>query len=568
MVRDPWTSFVAQVEQMRHAAEQAAGVTAEAPFETPDPRFGDLAFPCFAHAKAARRPPNVIASDLAARLQPADLVAAITATGPYVNFTADARVLAAVVLGSWRELGPAYGSGEPDDTAILVEHTSVNPTGPVHVGRARNPIFGDSLARLLRLAGHAVTTEYFVNDIGRQMVTLYWGITNLPPPESASPKEDHRLVECYRAASKRQEEDPAVAEAIAAMIFAFENGDAALTKEIRHVAERVLSGIAQTLRDIGVTLDRYFWESDLILSGRHKDVIDRLRPLCQEEDGALFLDMAPYGIQGRETRVFFTRKDGTSLYPTRDLAYHLDKFARCDVAINVLGEDHKLEFEQLRVSLRLMGEEESPEALFYAFVGLPEGRMSTRKGVVVNMDDLVEEAEERALAEVQKRRPELPMERQSAIAKIVSVGALRYGIVKVQPEKNITFSWKEALSFEGDAAPFLQYAHARCQGILAKAGPFTAGEVPATLEAPERALVLALARFPGTVAAAAAARRPHRLATYVYDLATLFHSFYQACPVLEAAEPVRTFRLSLVSLTKHTLARCLDVLGVPAPDEM
>src|SRR3989442_8856162 len=177
------------------------------------------------------------------------------------------------------------------------------------------------------------------------------------------------------------------------------------------------------------------------------------------------------GGRGGDKRGLPPRAGGRSLSPTRDIAYHLDKFSRCDMAITVLGENHRLEFEQLRTALRLLGERE-PEAVFYSYVVLPEGAMSARRGRVVTMDDLIEEAVSRALDEGRTRRPALPESRMREIAETVGIASLRYNIVRVQPEKKITFRWEEALNFEGNSAPFLQYAHARTCGILDKAGGF------------------------------------------------------------------------------------------------
>ena len=573
MVRDPWDAFVRQAAALKAEAEAATGLTAEISFERPDAPFGDLAYPCFAYAKAARKAPPAIAAEMASRITAGGLVAAITASGPYVNFTADAGALARELFAAWRELGKAYGSGEPRTARVLVEHTSVNPTGPIHVGRARNPIIGDALARLLRLAGNPVATEYLVNDVGRQMVLLAWGVKHLAVsdvPAAEREKEDYRLVRYYQAANARLESDPALEGEIQQLIFRLENGDETLVREVRAVGERILAGIRETLERLGVTFDRYFWESDLLLGGRIKPAVDRLLavPGAAVEDGGHFIDLASFGVHGRDTKWFFLRKDGTSLYPTRDVAYHLDKLSRCDEAIVVLGEDQRLANAQLRAALNLLGTGRDVEPVFYAYVSLPEGKMSTREGRVVYMDDLLDEAVARAYLEVAKRRPDLSEERKRAIADLVGVGAVRYHIVRVQAEKAITFVWEEALSFEGSAAPYLQYAHARCHGILSKAGTF---DVPADLppmEPAERALVLTLARYPGTVAAAAAGRRPHRVATYADELANAFTAFYHACPVLDAAEPARAFRLTLVVLTKAVLASALDVLGVIAPDEM
>ncbi|HTD80928.1 MAG TPA: arginine--tRNA ligase, partial [Thermoplasmata archaeon] len=448
----------------------------------------------------------------------------------------------------------------------------VNPTGPIHVGRARNPIIGDSLARILRKAGFLLSTEYLVNDVGRQMVLLYWGVTHLKPADVTAPesaKEDHALLPYYVKANELAEKDPEVNREVEALIRRFEGGDADLTKAISAVSRRILSGILQTLKTIGVAFDRFFWESDLILQGKIGPVIERLKalPQVQEEDGAFYIDMAAFGVKGRETKWFLTKRDGTSLYPTRDIGYHLDKFTRCDVAATVLGENHRLEYEQLCTALKLLGER-TPEALFYSYVVLPEGKMATRRGRIVAMDDLIEEAVTRAQEEVRKRRPDLPESRMREIAEAVGIAALRYNIVRVQPEKKITFRWEEALNFEGNSAPFLQYAHARTRGILAKAGGFEAGD-PALLTHPQEGLLVKfLAKFPHVIGRAAVGRRPHELATFTYEIAAQFNLFYRDCPVLTADPPLRAARLGLVDGTRIVLQGALECLGLPAPGEM
>jgi len=233
----------------------------------------------------------------------------------------------------------------------------------------------------------------------------------------------------------------------------------------------------------------------------------------------------------------------------------------------VLGENHRLEFRQLSAALSLLGAG-GVEAVFYSYVGLPEGGMSTRRGWIVTMDDLVDEAVARALEEVRKRRPDLPEDRMREIAETVGVAALRYNILRVQAEKKITFRWEEALNFEGNSAPFLQYAHARACGILDKAGAFEPGD-PALLAHPqEQALARLLAKFPSTVLAAADARRPHVLATYTYDVAARFNLFYRDCPVLTAEPALRDARLGLADAARIVLRNGLDCLGLPAPREM
>jgi len=423
----------------------------------------------------------------------------------------------------------------------------------------------------MSMAGYSVTTEYLVNDVGRQMVILYFGVRNLSSDEVQPPerdKEDFRLVKYYQEMNKILEQGTDIDEQINDLIARFENGDVHLTKDIRGVAERVLSGLLDSLNRIDVQIDRFFWESDLILGGSARQVVERLRGQFEEEDGALFLDLAPYGIKGEDTRWFLTRKDGTTLYPTRDIAYHLDKFGRCDVAINVLGEDQKLGQQQLKVGLKLIGAEKEPEAVFYAFVALPEGRMSTREGRVVTLDDLIDESVERAAEEVRKRRQDLLPEKVSEIAEIVGLGALRYNIVRLQPEKKIVFKWEEALNFEGNSAPFLQYAHARTCGILSKAGDIGVPEPLALSHPSEHRLVKVLGQFPHQIFLAAENRRPHIIAAYAYEAASQFNIFYRDCQVLHEQEPLRSTRLALVETSRTVLRNALECIGLRAPAEM
>jgi arginyl-tRNA synthetase len=280
------------------------------------------------------------------------------------------------------------------------------------------------------------------------------------------------------------------------------------------------------------------------------------------------VDLSAFGLQGDSAKYFFVTRDGTSLYTTRDIAYHLDKRARCDTAVNLLGEDQKLSFQRLKATLKLMGVNWEPETIFYAFVNLPEGRMSTRRGVVVYLDELMDEAVDRALDEVTRRRPDLPDRRRREIAEITGLGALRYNIVRVQAEKAITFRWEEALNFEGNSAPFLQYAHARACGILEKAGGRETGDPKKLLHLQEQRLLRGIAKFPSTIRESAESRRPHVLATFIADFAAQFNQFYRDCPVLTAEPALRAARLRLVDGARVVLRNALDCLGVVAPSEM
>jgi arginyl-tRNA synthetase len=574
---DPFTAFRAEVDAALRSALSDLGADAEdIVLERPPEGLGDLAFPCFPLAKVLRKAPNEIAVELASRLQPTGMMEKVETKGGYVNFHVRFDMLAGGTLERVLSSKGQYGSGEPRGVKILLEHTSVNPTGPIHIGRARNPIIGDTIARIMRLAGYDVTTEFYVNDVGRQVATMTWGVKNLDLVDDKGPeKGDHRFVAYYRGANERAEADPKVLAEIDGLLYKLEHGDAETVRINRETSELVLNGMLDSLRRINVNIDQFTWESRLVEDGSVDRVISKLvgSSYCHEDEGARYLELETFGISGRETRWVFTRSDGTSLYTTRDLAYHLDKFTRSDVAINILGEDQKLGMQQLTAALTIIGSERKPEPVFYAFVSLPEGRMSTRKGTVVTLDDLIEEAVERAYEEVRKRRTDLSEERMREIAGIVGVGALRYNIARIQAEKQIVFKWEEALNFEGSSAPFVQYAHARACSILGKADKRASASSARAVAAKlttyhEQELLKQVAMFPSVVRECAEGRKTHTMAAYAQDLASQFNQFYRYVPVLKAEGDVLEARLALVEAAKWTLGNALESLGLDAPEEM
>ncbi len=449
----------------------------------------------------------------------------------------------------------------------------MNPTGPIHVGHARNPIIGDTLARCMRACGYSVRTEYYVNDVGKQVVLLAWGLGHIDPENVTkveSDKADHRLVVYYQKANELMEHDQSIEKQVLEMTRHFEDGDEMIIAEVRKTAKMMLEGIVQSLDSINVQIDQFTWEDQFIKDGSARKVVDELKAskYCKEDKGAFYLDLEGFGIHGRDTKFFFTRADGTTLYTTRDMAYHLDKFKRADRLINILGEDQKLGQTYLAIALKVLGEERAPECVYYSFVSLPEGRMSTRKGVVVYLDDLIEEAEQRAYEEVKKRRTDLSEERMRAIARSIGRGAVRFNIVRVQAEKPLVFKWEDALNFEGNSAPFVQYAHARACSILRKAGTFDKSVDMTVLNSDyEVRLIKALARYPSVIKEAGDKARVHILPAYGHELASAFNQFYTYVPVLKGEEN-RDARLALVESSRLVLTSVLDTLGLGSPEEM
>lgn len=572
-------------------ALQALGVDSPVSLEDPPGGMGDWAFPCFPLAKILKKNPAEIASEIASTLDAGEGIV-VSSKGPYVNFTVEPDELGRIAVEAFRNMGDDFGKGEHTGVKITVEHTSANPTDRLHVGRARNPIIGDTLARLLRFVGHDVETQYYVDDMGRQAVVLALGIekrkdkdfygvvkNRYSQVEDLGDYQYGNYITSDREARNYLLDGLGVDtdEMLNDWIRLLERGDPEIAKMVQAGSRGVMDlKITPTLERINTTVDRFTFESQFVVDGTVRDVIDRLKETSPtNENEAYFIELEPYGITGKDTRFFYTREDGTSLYTTRDLAYHLWKMDRCDMAINVLGEDHKLQARKVAIGLGLLGQDRSPECIFYSFVRLPEGKMSTRSGQVVFMDDLLDEAVLLAKDEVRKRRDDLDEERVEEIAEAVGIGAVRYNIIRIQPEKPIVFKWEEALNFEGNSAPFIQYAHARCCSILRKAQEEGKGLQEgmgdwALLDHPsEQAMVRMLALFPSRIREAAESRRTHQAATAVQEIAVQFNQFYRDCQVLVDDMNIRNARLELVNLVRTVLRSGLeDILGIAAPETM
>ncbi|MDY6764536.1 MAG: arginine--tRNA ligase [Halobacteria archaeon] len=551
------------------------------------------------HDLALEKPPNDIDADLASTVSfhlteegsPVEtaeeiyskinlgdygLISGVETRGPYINFSVSDRYLERTLEESQDE---SYGNLEQKDEKIILEHTSANPTGPLHVGRTRNPIIGDSLARVLRGAGYDVSVEYYINDMGRQVATITWALNNLDESdlteetEQARDKPDYEIVRYYREAHRiLDREDKGAEQAqkdIDDLLQALEDGNEAALKLVEEAVDRCLNGQLQSLERLGASYDNFVKESRFVIEGEVDEVAEKLKQdrRCYEEEDAFMLDLSDFDI---EKELVFLRSDGTSLYPTRDIAYHLDKFERCDTAINVLGEDHRLEAGQLSAALEIVGSEMLPEVVFYSYVNLPEGKMSTRSGNVVNMDDLLDEAVKRAREEIESRSEdrERDISNVEETAEEIGIGAVRFDIVSRQPEKPITFDWDEALNFEGQHAPYVQYVHARASGILEKADAKPAVDVSELGGEEELALMRKIGELTDVVNSAAEERSPHKLATYSRELAERFNEFYRECPVIDAEEGVREARLALTKSARNTIARSLGYIGVEAPEAM
>lgn len=512
----------------------------------------------FALAKQKKQAPLKIAQDLAADLKKRPDLAGITieAKGPYINFIFGSAYVTEAIKEAVK---PGYGNLQKKSERVVLEHTSANPNGPLHVGHIRNSIIGDTLARAFRKAGYPLEVQYYVNDMGRQIAIVAWGFDNLDNKQLDGEKEDAHIARIYIAANQEIQKDESITQQVNTLMQLVENGDPATVKKFRKEVTRCLDGFKVTMKDLNVAHDRFVWESDFVRNGNTERIINKLKRMPQaHEDETLYLDLTEFGF---ENKYVLRRSDGTSVYAARDLAFHAWKGANFDRIIDVLGADHKLIGAQLQCTMKILGEK-VPEIVHFEFVSLPEGSMSTRAGKFVSADDLITEIRKRAYDEVTTRRPELDEATRRSIAQSVGLAAVRYDIVKVSPEKSTVFDWKEALDFERQSGPYIQYSHARACSILGKAGTFSECFDLETTQ--EIALAKKIAQFPMAIEKVVTELRPHILAIYARELADTFNSFYHDEPVLKSEGKIRDRRLTLVKAAQNTLKESLETLGIDA----
>ncbi len=505
----------------------------------------------------------------AIKIPDSSYVGEVSASGPYINFHASRHYLNKTVAAVLEEK-EKFGCGAPKNK-ILLEHTSANPNGPLHVGHIRNSIIGDTLARILRRAGYDVEVQYYVNDMGRQIAVVSWACERFEL--DLSKKSDSAIANVYIKANAELDKNPDYVKEIDAIMEKVETGDVSTIDSFDKAVSLAISGIKETLLRLNVVHDSFVNESSFLKSGAVHNVVEKVKATgrTRTDKGALVVDLSDYGF---EKTLVIQRSNGTSLYTTRDLAYHEWKARQADRIIDVLGADHKLISGQLKATLNAIGVKE-PEIVIFEFVSLPEGSMSTRRGQFISADELFDRVTESALEQVDARRPETSYEFKKQVAEIVGIGAVRYDIVRVSPEKSTVFNWKEALDFEKQGAPYIQYSHARACNILEKAKEEVAWESSTEIEPSllvedtEIDLIKKMAMFDNIIDIGARELKPHVLAIYARELADAFNQFYRFVPVIAAEdENVRAARLALVDCAKIVLANSLDTLGIAAPESM
>ncbi len=598
-IREEWRVLVASALNTLKAtlAPDSPDISADAvtPETPPNPALGDIGFPMFTFAKSFRRGPPQIAAEVV-RLLSENPAAAVLGTvkpeGPYVNVFLAKGAMAGKTLTAIQEAGDQYGrTGSLRGKRIMIEFSSPNTNKPLHLGHLRNDALGESISRILAFCGAEVFKVNIVNNRGIHIcksMLAYQKFFDGQTPESSGVKSDRFVGDCYVKFTEYSKQFPEQSEAeTQAMLLAWEAGDAETLKLWKLMNGWAEKGITQTYERTGISFDKIYYESDTYMKGKD-EVLAGLEKgvFFREADGSVQIDLSPINLDKK----VLLRKDGTSIYMTQDIGTAIARHG--DWAFNqlvyVVGSEQQYHFKVLFYVLKQLGYEWASDLyhLSYGMVNLPEGKMKSREGTVVDGDDLINSLRDGALEEIAAKGREEAVGDAREVAEKIALGALHYFLLQTTPAKDMIFNPKESLSFNGNTGPYLQYMGARISSILRKvesaaqpadksasqaAGKSAAGVVKPELltDDAEWELLKALSDFPKQAERAAEGRDPSVITAYIYDLSKSFSRFYHDCPILAAESPdLQRTRLELVRAVQTVLKSALRLVLVPFLETM
>jgi arginyl-tRNA synthetase len=524
----------------------------------PSHELGDYAFPCFALSKIMKESPQKIAINLRAKIgEPPEGITDIQTQGPYINFFLNRKTLALELIDRISLEKESFSKPQKTKIKSMVEFPSPNTNKPLHLGHLRNMAIGESVSRILEFNGEKVIRANLNNDRGIHIcksMTAYKFYGKEKTPKKAKKKSDHFVGDYYVMFNNKSKTNKKLEIATHRMLQHWESGDKETLELWKKMNSWALEGFKETYEKFGIKHDATFYESDIYKYGK-EIVMEGLKNkiFIKKEDGAIIADLSKEKLGEK----VLLRIDGTSVYMTQDLYLAKLKFEKynLDKSIYVVGNEQNYHFDVLFNLLKKLGFEKEMHHLSYGMVNLPEGKMKSREGTVVDADDIIEKVQNLVKKELEKREKisKKELEKRSLI---IALASIKYMLLKVDIKKEMIFNPKSSISFEGDTGPYILYTYARASSIIRKIPKSKEKDYFEKLHEKEIALTK---KFYKNL-------NPSLIANYAYQLAQTFNEFYHACPVKDSEN--ESFRLGLVKSSRQILKNSLNLIGIDVLEEM
>ena len=536
--------------------------------------MGDYAFPCFRLAKTLRKAPNLIAQDVAAKLEGSEILEKVQAVGPYVNMFLNKTWRAQFILGQVDEAasaGKAYGASTVGEgKTVVMDYSSINVAKPFHIGHLRTTVIGNSISRMLQFMGYKTVSINHLGDWGTQfgkMVVAYrkWG-----NPEEVEQKGVRGLLELYVKFHEEAEKDPELDEIARATFTSMEQGDEEALALWKLFVDISLKEVSRVYDMLDVKFDSFLGESYFFTRTDELISILKEKNLLQESEGAQIVDLTEENMPP----CIVLKKDGSTLYATRDIAaamYRKDTYD-FDKCLYITGMEQILHFSQWFKVCEKIGFPWSKDLVHipYGLVSLEGGKLSTRGGNVIFLEDLLQEAVQKTKEIMMEKNPDL--ENMDQVAQQVGVGAVVFHDLFNNRIKDVTFSWDQVLNFDGETGPYVQYTFARASSVLRKAqwDPAKQETIDMSLLTDEysQEILKLIENFPKRVEEACQKWEPYMITRYTVALATAFNKFYHENSIMNAEENVKKARLKLTYVVTQVIKQGLYLIGVQAPEKM
>lgn len=535
----------------------------------PNHELGDYAMPCFRLAKELRKAPNIIAQEISENIKENDLFEKIENVGPYVNFFINKKKFSKIVLEEVLNKKEKFGSVDiGKNRNVIVEFSSPNIAKPFHIGHIRTTVIGQSLYKIYKFLGFNAIAINHLGDYGTQFGKLIVAFKAWGDAQTVEQNPIPELLKLYIKFHEEAEKDPSLEDEARKWFSKLENGDEEAVSLWQWMREVSLKEFGRVYDMLNIQFDSFAGES--FYSDKMPKVVQKMeeKGLLKESKGAMIVDLEEYNMPP----ALIKKSDGSTLYITRDIAAAIYRKETYDFYKNiyVVGSQQNLHFQQWFKVLELMGYDWVKDCIHVPFgmVSLEEGTMSTRKGRVVFLEDVLKNAVEKTKDIINEKNPNL--ENKDEVAKKVGIGAVVFQELFNSRIKDYTFSWEKTLSFEGETGPYVQYTHARANSVLRKANQEITSNIDYSLITNEEAvnIVRHLYNFQDTVINAMEKNEPSFIARYVVDLAKLFNKFYHECPIIVEDMELQKARLLIVYSVATVIKIGLKLLGMDAPEKM